>query len=513
MAGKLSYYCYKYFSNKADYNRGFNNLHALLSRYPNSDLADDAYYYIGELYLKAGQQKDAAYYYRFVIQKYPKGSMARDARQRLEQLHYWPMPAWLLTYKPGTATAQAEIPPKPTPLPPTTKPQPQPQPQPAPEDEPTVGSGRVLIKEIKYFSSGTYTRVVIYCMRKADYSEPTYIPPDPAAGVEYPRMYIDVMDARIAPGVSTPKDINDGLLRRVRAGQNSPTTARVVLDIDSIDRDKTRVIPMEDRNGDFRIVIDVTAKKPPTAPANTQTQNKPPEPEKHTVRRIVIDPGHGGNDPGAIGPSGVKEKDVTLKLALKTVKALEKKLDAIVTLTRTSDKYLSLEERTAYANVVGADVFVSLHANAAVSPLARGIETFILDTTNDESAKKLAANENRVSLDALDQFQKDPLLFTLFQKAKADESYDLARVVHKFIIEGTRKDFNDVFDHGVKEGPFFVLMGATMPCVLIETSFISNPEEEKRLQSDDYLDALADSIVEGLAEYSRRRRSGQVHDL
>ena len=150
---------------------------------------------------------------------------------------------------------------------------------------------------------------------------------------------------------------------------------------------------------------------------------------------------------------------------------------------------------------------------AAASPLARGIETFILDTTNDESAKKLAANENRVSLDALDQFQKDPLLFTLFQKAKADESYDLARVVHKFIIEGTRKDFNDVFDHGVKEGPFFVLMGATMPCVLIETSFISNPEEEKRLQSDDYLDALADSIAEGLAEYSRRRRSGQVHDL
>jgi len=511
MAGKLSYYCYKYFSNKADYNRGMNNLNALLSRYPNSDLADDAIFYVGELYLKAGQQKDAAYYYRRVIQKYPKGNVSRDARQRLEQLHYWPMPAWLLAYKPGTVIAQEEPPPKPTPMPQPPKPQPSPPPAP---DEPTVGSGKVLIKEIKHFSSGNYTRVVIYCAQKTKYSEPSYIPPDPAAGIEYPRMFIDIFDARLAPGVTPTRDINDGLLRRVRAGQNSPTTARVVLDIDSIDKDKTRIIPMGESDGDFRIVIDVMAKKPAPPPPTPEVRNpQPPTPENRSVKKIVIDPGHGGSDPGALGPSGAKEKDVALRLALKTAKALEKKTDASVMLTRTTDKYLSLEERTAYANVVGADVFISLHANAAAVPQARGIETYILDTTNDESAKKLAAVENRVSLDALDQFQKDPLLFTLFQKAKADESYDLARFVHKFIIDGMRKDFSDVFDHGIKEGPFFVLMGATMPCMLVESSFISNPEEEKRLQDDDYLDALADSIAEGLAEYSRRRIAGKATDL
>jgi len=514
MVGKLSFYCYKYHRNSDDFDLGIEALRILITRYPRNSLVDDARYFIGELYLKSGQPKLAAYHYRRVIEDYPDGDMKRDAKQRLEQMRLWPMPEWLLRYRPTGLAASVDPspdiappePPSPAPLPPGQNPQP---------DKPplaTISSGRVLIKEIKHFSSGSYTRVVIYCKHKVSYSKPSYIPPAPKDGVNYPRLFLDINDARIAPGVGNPRDINDGLLRRVRAGQNLPDVVRVVLDIDSIDKNQTRIIPMEENDGDFRIVIDVTGK---AARGKSNSNNHVVEtgPEDRFVRKIVLDPGHGGKDPGAVGPRKFKEKDIMLKVALKTARALRGKTHADVLLTRSTDRYLSLEERTAYANVVGADVFVSLHANAHPNRDARGTETYILDTTNDRSANRLAALENRVSLDALMKLQKDPLLFTLFQKAKADESYELARCVHGSMIRGLRKKYRDVFDHGLKEAPFFVLMGATMPCVLVEASFISNPVEEKRLASEKYQNVLADSIAEGIAEFARRREAGQIPDL
>ena len=509
MAGKLSYYCYKYHRNAADFERGVKNFKQLVRRYPNNSLADDSRYYLGELYLKAGQKKQAAYNYRLVVQKYPDGDMQRDARQRLEQMGLWPMPAWLLKYGSGASSASVAEPAQPQPLPSPSSPS---NASPAsPHIENTaITSGRVLVKEIKYYSSGTYTRVVIYCKDKVEYGDPTYIPPTPDAGINYPRMFIDIRDSRIAPGAGQPKIVNDGLLRRVRAGQNCPDVVRVVLDIDSIDPKKTRVIPMEENDGDFRIVIDVTAESRAEPAPLPETAVEEPIPEDRRVRKVVIDPGHGGKDPGAVGAKGLKEKDVVLKLSLKAAEILRKKTNIGVRLTRTTDKYLSLEERTAFANVVGADVFVSIHANAHPNRNARGIETYLLDTTNDKTAKRLAALENRVSIDTLDNFQKDPLLFKLFQKAKADESYELAQDIQKRMIGGLRGKYKNIFDHGVREAPFFVLMGATMPCVLIEVSFISNPVEEKRLRSEKYLDALAQSIAAGIADFAKRRNGGHA---
>ncbi len=516
MAGKLSFYCYKYHENPADFDRGLANLRSLIRKFAAHSLADDARYFIAELYLKKNDVKTAAYNYRRVIEEYPEGDMKRDARQRLQQLKLWPMPEWLRNYKPGasadgsgdssskTASLPGEA--RPSELPRSSGSDSSPQPP-----LPTISSGRVLVKEIKSFSSGSYTRVVIYCDEKVDFTEPTYIPPSPEDGVNYPRLFIDIKDARLAPGVSRPKKVEDGLLKRVRAGQNTPKKVRVVLDIDSIDKDKTRLIPMEDEEGgDFRIVMDVMGESRPDGRYET---NEEIEAERRLVRKIVIDPGHGGKDPGAVGPGGLKEKDAVLELAQKTAVSLRRLTTAKVTLTRDDDRYLSLEERTAYANVAGADVFISLHANAHPNKHARGIETYLLDTTDDASAKRLAALENKISLDALERFQKNSLLFTLFQKAKADESYRLARLVQQHMIRGLRSDYDEIYDHGVREAPFFVLMGATMPCILVEGSFISNPKEEKRLRSEKYIGLMGRSIADGVAEFARLREMGRVADL
>lgn len=489
MAGKLSFYCYKYHRNNEDFERARRNFETFLRKYPSSSLADDCLYYLGDLYLKKGDKKVSAYYYKEVIVRYPKGDRARDARQRLEQMNLWPMPAWLKSFEPGSAVAVS----------PAHSPE-------TPVQPPPASSGRVLVKEIKYLSSGDYTRVIIVCKSKVRYTTITYISPNPSEKNSKPRLFLDILDARLAPGAGNPIPVNDGLLLQVRAGQFSADTVRVVLDVDKIDPDQTRVFPMEETGGDFRIIIDVNA---PKKKASKQHQGASAETSSKTITRIILDPGHGGKDPGAIGPTGVKEKEVVLKIALFARGFLQKKYKLDVRLTRDKDVYLPLEERTAYANMLNLEdktLFISLHTNAADTPEPHGIETYILDSANSQCAKRLAALENKVSIETIDAFQSDQgFIFMLFQKAKADESYNFALDVHRALINGVKRKFPDVSDHGVKEAPFFVLMGAKMPCILAELSFISNPEEEKRLASQEYQELLAEALVDGVYDYIKRK--------
>jgi len=417
----------------------------------------------------------------------------------------WPMPVWLKNYHPGGAAPVSAQAPAPTPQPSA----------PAAAPETAAATGRILVRQIKHLSSGDYTRVVIYCKQKARYSEVQYIKPNPAEGAGSPRLFIDILDARLAPGADRPLAINDGLLVRVRAGQFTPDKVRVVMDVDSIDPEQTRVFPMEETGGDYRIVIDVSA---PKKKAAKKTSRVEPEPPKKTIRRIVLDPGHGGKDPGAVGPTGLMEKDVSLAIALKArdIIRLSQNLDII--LTREKDVFLPLEERAAYANMVHIEdetLFISIHSNASEDDRARGIETYILDTTNDRAAKRLAALENKVSIETIDAFQAEKgLIFKLFQKAKADESYELALDVQKALVSELRPEYSDIGNHGVKEAPFFVLMGAKMPCILVELSFISNPQEEKRLKNPDYQNLLAQSISDGIAEFIKKKntQTSVAHD-
>jgi N-acetylmuramoyl-L-alanine amidase len=222
------------------------------------------------------------------------------------------------------------------------------------------------------------------------------------------------------------------------------------------------------------------------------------------LRRIVVDAGHGGRDPGAIGPGGTYEKHITLMLAKKLARKLKESLGCEVILTRDRDVYLPLEERTAIANKVGADLFISLHTNANQSNKPYGIETYYLNFSKNDKAAALAARENGTSLKEVSDLEL--ILFDLMANSKINESSRLAAEIQKGLVSGLSRSYRDIKDLGVRQGPFYVLLGATMPSVLIETAFISNHREEKRLTSDKYQDHAADAIARAVRQYAENNK-------
>jgi len=217
------------------------------------------------------------------------------------------------------------------------------------------------------------------------------------------------------------------------------------------------------------------------------------------IGTIVIDPGHGGKDPGAIA-YGMKEKDIVLKTGKMLAKHLREKLKATVILTREDDSFLPLEERTAIANTNSADLFISLHINAHPSSDIRGFETYFLNLTTNEEAMRVAARENATSTHQLSDLQD--ILSDILKNSKINESSRLAGQVHSHIGTGLAESHFPHKDMGVKQAPFYVLIGAEMPAILIELAFISNPEDAKMLGSDEFIDRLTDQISDGISQYA-----------
>jgi N-acetylmuramoyl-L-alanine amidase len=215
------------------------------------------------------------------------------------------------------------------------------------------------------------------------------------------------------------------------------------------------------------------------------------------VRKIVIDPGHGGKDPGAMA-FGLKEKDIVLKIARKVETILKRKYNFQVALTRTKDTYLPLEERTAIANTQGGDLFISVHVNAHPDKTIGGVETYFLNLATNADAMRVAALENATSTHSISELQD--ILSDLMKNSKIAESSRLAQFVHTNLIGGTKKVYKTK-DLGVKQAPFYVLIGAEMPAILAEISFITNPEEAKLLQDDIYLQRIAEQVAAGIVAY------------
>lgn len=220
--------------------------------------------------------------------------------------------------------------------------------------------------------------------------------------------------------------------------------------------------------------------------------------------RIVIDPGHGGDDTGAIGPGGIKEKDVTLNIAKQAARLLEKKLSAKVYLTRTRDVNLPLEKRNAFANAKKADVFISIHANAVRDRKISGIETYYLNNATDEAAKRLAKRENKSA--ARPQNEVDQILLTLFQNYNTVESQILAKDVHAAMMERLSKNYPNVKNRRVRSALFYLLVGAKCPGILMEVAYISNSTEEKRLKSNAYQSQVAYAVAEGVTRFAKNNR-------
>jgi N-acetylmuramoyl-L-alanine amidase len=217
-----------------------------------------------------------------------------------------------------------------------------------------------------------------------------------------------------------------------------------------------------------------------------------------TARRIVIDAGHGGHDPGTIGRRGLEEKDLVLDVALRLERLVRQELRTDVILTRSTDVFVPLEERTAIANQKEADLFVSIHANASRNPTASGIETYYLNFAKNAHAEQVAARENAISPATLKDLQNLVKAITL--NSKIDESRDLATSIQESMVSGAGEQ-HETNDRGVHTAPFYVLIGANMPAVLAEIAFVTHPEDEKRLKTPQYRDTIARSLLRGLRGY------------
>lgn len=234
-----------------------------------------------------------------------------------------------------------------------------------------------------------------------------------------------------------------------------------------------------------------------------------------TLKTIVIDPGHGGEDTGAIGPSGIKEKDINLQIAKKLEKFISRKMGGRVILTRRDDTFIPLERRTAIANKNKADLFISIHANAAYRKGASGVETYFLSFgASDEDAKRAADFENTAlsSGDKKDDKGADELKSILRDMAQTEflnESGQLAEMLQENLCRALK-----VENRGIKQAPFIVLAGAAMPAVLIEVGFISNARDEKRLTLPQTHDAIAGAIYKSLLRFDGilKAKMGYAYD-
>jgi N-acetylmuramoyl-L-alanine amidase len=217
------------------------------------------------------------------------------------------------------------------------------------------------------------------------------------------------------------------------------------------------------------------------------------------IGKIVIDPGHGGHDTGTIGPNGLEEKDLVLEVGRRLGKLLEARLGAEVVYTRKDDTFIPLETRTAVANQARADLFVSIHANSSHDPDARGVETYYLNFTSSPEALEVAARENAVSEKSIYELQD--LVKKIALKEKIEESREFAGDVQQSLHSGLAVKSPAIRDRGVKKAPFIVLIGANMPSILAEISFVSNPTDERRLETAEYRQRIAESLYRGIAKY------------
>jgi N-acetylmuramoyl-L-alanine amidase len=326
--------------------------------------------------------------------------------------------------------------------------------------------------------------------------------------------------AVVARGVAPPG--GEGPVVRVRVGVADDDHPRVVIDLDGatgyrVTRARTA--------GRIEVAVagatastgaaEPAAREPSAGEPSVPAEATPPPAVLESASRsrrhpkIVLDPGHGGDDPGAQGFA--IEKEVTLDLAHRLARLLRGRLGAEVVLTREDDRTLALKERTALANAEGADLFVSIHANASETRRLRGIETYYLDNSTDHATLRLAKLEN--GLDLLRPTKGEAslryILSDLVQVGKLDDSVRLARSVQRGLVRELRQSHPDVVDLGVKRGPFYVLVGAYMPCVLVETAFLTHPVEGKRLARREYRAAVAQGLYVGIARFvadlSRRR--------
>lgn len=510
MLGKIYLNMYQRFSHERDLGDSISYFNDCSSLFPNHRLADDALFALADIYHNISKDyQQAAAHYNEVIDRFPTGDMHPQAADQLK----------LLSKKHGT-----ELP------------------------EILLGDGHqkklASVLPVKYWSSENYSRVIINGSGPVTYAAHL----GAKKGIHPPQLYIDFQNSYIEPRFRTPISVEQGLLHQIRSTQHTKNSVRVILDINAISSYKIFSLP-----DPFRVVIDIRGQSADEIPSGASPSKKLVIPQLRTeqivvlkqqkkwkkegeqtavaaiqkkddqsgddqqgddlpelpelslaqqlglgVKTIVIDPGHGGRDPGAVA-NGLKEKNIVLQLSEEVKKRLEESLECKVVLTREEDTYLSLEERTAIANGNEADLFLSIHVNAHPSPKVHGIETYFLNLTNNPEAMRVAAFENATSELQMNDLQD--VLADIMKNSKIKESSRLARTVHDSLVSEANINAQRIKNLGVKQAPFYVLIGAEMPAILLEVAFISNPEDAENLANDTFLQKMAAHIAKGVRNY------------
>ncbi|MCH7802812.1 MAG: N-acetylmuramoyl-L-alanine amidase [Acidobacteria bacterium] len=482
------------------YSRAIFLYRTVIDHDPTYSACDDALYAMGMLYEEMAKRftnepyRDRAiYYYKFVADQYPLTKHKKPALERAKLL-------------------QKE---KVTPEPPPDPPQAQRRQQ----------TGLANVTEIRYWSNEDYTRVVIQLDREIEFQKHILSNPH--------RIYFDLQDTRLRSALNGKTyPVNDVFIKQVRVAQNTANTVRLVLDFEKIN--KHTVFALYDP---FRIVIDTLGgRRPPATPQEAAERTVTTEeavlsletgtytavrisetpiiPSTNLngdrsltrvlglkVGRIVIDPGHGGGDTGTIGPSGLKEKDLVLSLSKRLKILLEERLGTDVVLTRNTDKFVSLEQRTAIANQLGADLFISVHANSSKIRKVSGVETFFLNLTSNAEEREVASRENAGSQRNIRELED--LLRQIALGDYNEESNDLAQIVQQSLYSEVKTHHPMLRNRGVKKAPFIVLINLNMPGILTEVGFISNPSEEKYFAGKKGQDQVAEALYKGIEKYFR----------
>ncbi|HPR55496.1 MAG TPA: N-acetylmuramoyl-L-alanine amidase [Deltaproteobacteria bacterium] len=471
----------RFSSNPKDLDRAVDAYMTVADSYPSSSLADDAVYRSARIYHEGLSSPQQAYtLYQKVIRDFPKGDMVQLAREQMNSLN--------IEKKTVTGIAKKDL-----------------------------GD----VKTLRQWSDRDYTRVVVDLDENITFKTFT-LPADAKAG-RPDRVVIELDNAKITPELPDRTKVNDGILTNIRVSQYQSTKVRIVLDL--AQKISYHAFPLADPN---RLVVDIIKdgaspkiahepsgantggvvrtdngngfKKVPKWSPSQMGEDVPSIAAQLSLKvsKIVIDPGHGGKDPGALGPAGVMEKDLTLAIG----KALARRLRLEgfdVYLTRDSDVFLTLEERTAFANKKRADLFVSIHINAHNNRTLQGIETYFLNLTTDSSAIEVAARENATTSKSISDLQL--IINDLMLNSKINESSRFASSVHKCVMSSVLNNGYQGKDLGVKQAPFYVLLGAQMPSILCELGFITNGADSSLLQCDSHQSTLIDGIAKGINKY------------
>ena len=360
------------------------------------------------------------------------------------------------------------------------------------------GQRTAEIYSLRYYTHPNFTRIVVDVGTLREYA--------PMETRDPGRIAVDIFQARLNPIVPEETALaRADYISVVRIVQKTETTVRVAVDVDFARVERYEVFHVVDP---FRIVIDIYPRKT-KPPAETV---KPPQPAQPVgkgytmarqlglgVRTIVIDPGHGGADPGCIDASALYEKDLVLDISLRLRDLLKANTGLDVIMTRETDIAVPLENRTVIANQRQADLFISIHINAFPSEKRKGVETFFLNFSTDPNVNALAARENATTTKTIGEMDK--IIRKIVQNSKIIESQELARRIQKSLVRQLAVRYKDVVDLGTKGGPFWTLIGAGMPSILVEISHLSNPVEAKRLREDAYRRAAVKGIYDGIIAY------------